>query len=323
MNEMQQLLEGSTQDELLLCIELLALNIAQHRSKSGAIAFRKSMEQLRAHSAGGESGRFHAQGKIVLEEALEQVRVQHASQSNAPTDSHADATGRENRTQFRIAVNAPIKVLWPDDSFPVEASLENISWGGAVLQVAQTRAEAGDNVRVLLPGTRGASIPIEASILRTWSLPGGNGAGLAVRFYSLRPHDEAELEALLLRLAQAADHHGQRATARLTQRLDIEYNDVEELAATLDDISAGGLGITVPEPLRIGQSLQAVISTLDGSCNLKLRARVVRQNAILIRNIEFYRVGLKFEHPTEELHHSIKDLIRTIAKAKNRTDPST
>ncbi len=318
MKDMQQQLEESTQEELRLCIELLVLFIAQHRTKFGAIAFRRSMELLRARTEGAEQSKLFQQGSELLDEALEMVRLLTAGQETPINSDNPDAPRAENRKQFRINVNSPIKVLWPDASLPVEATLENISWGGAVIHVAQTKAEAGDTFRILLPSARSGSIPIEASVLRTWALPEGHGVAIAARFSSLRTSDETELELFLERLAQSADHQGQRNNARLTQRLDIEYNDIEELEATLDDISAGGLGITVPEPLQIGQSLQAVISTLDGSCSLKLRARVVRQDAIKIRNIEFYRAGLKFEHPSEELHDNVRELIRKIAGAKSR-----
>ena len=91
------------------------------------------------------------------------------------------------------------------------------------------------------------------------------------------------------------------------------FNGIQELQSTLDDISAGGLGITVPDPLPIGQSLQTVISTTDGSCMLKLRARVVHQKAIKSRTTEFYRVGLKFEHPTDELRKRVQDMLGKIA----------
>ena len=80
----------------------------------------------------------------------------------------------------------------------------------------------------------------------------------------------------------------------------------------------GGLGITVPDPLQIGQSLQAVISTLDESCSLKLRARVVRQDSQKFGNMEFYHAGLKFEQPSEELHELTSELIRTMSTLGGR-----
>ena len=59
-----------------------------------------------------------------------------------------------------------------------------------------------------------------------------------------------------------------------------------------------------------------MISTLDEKCSLKLRARVVRQKPVKLVAGEFYHVGLKFEHPTEELRKRIKDLISIAATTK-------
>jgi len=86
----------------------------------------------------------------------------------------------------------------------------------------------------------------------------------------------------------------------------------------LDDISAGGLGITVPDPVQIGQSLQIVISALDESCFLKLRARVVRQEPLKFRSMLAYRVGLKFEHPSEELEKRTAELISKMAAMRKK-----
>jgi c-di-GMP-binding flagellar brake protein YcgR len=113
-------------------------------------------------------------------------------------------------------------------------------------------------------------------------------------------------------LAESADSNGLRQHARLTQRLDIQF-DGDELHATLEDISAGGLGVTVPDPLQIGQSLQAVISTFDEDYTLKLRARVVRQEPIKMGKTELYHAGLKFEHPSEELNQLTRELVRKMA----------
>ena len=65
----------------------------------------------------------------------------------------------------------------------------------------------------------------------------------------------------------------------------------------------------MPEPLQIGQSLQAVISTFDEGCTLKLRARVVRQEPIQMGATELYQAGLKFEHPSEELNELTRGLL--------------
>ena len=77
-----------------------------------------------------------------------------------------------------------------------------------------------------------------------------------------------------------------------------------------------GLGVTVPDPLQIGQSIQAVISTLDEDCSLKLRARVVRLEPVKMGNVELYHAGLKFEHPSEELAELTSKLIDEMVSGR-------
>ena len=311
-------LEEVTSDELLSCIQLLAISVVQHRAKCGFVALQQSSEELPSGTEeAAETGLF-SQGKEVVDEALELVRTL-AAQHDAATaaDSESDESGPESRTQLRINIATSIKVLWPQHSRPVDAKLENISWGGASVQVDEVKTDSGDSLRIILPRPQGGSISIEAKILRSRQHRSGNGYDMALRFSSLSTRDETKLEGILEHLAQSADDGGQRDSARLTQRLDIQFDGVQELRSTLDDISAGGLGITVPDPLQIGQSLQTVISALDTDCALKLRARVVRQEQRRMGYSKVYKVGLKFEHPTEELQKRTNELIRALSSIKN------
>lgn len=315
---LHKILDGATQDELIDCIQLLAIGVAQHRTKGGFVTLTKSLGPLRPDAEGDDHKTTLEQGKQLAEEALEMVRVLAAERLAAPkTEAQTDEKPAEQRKQLRIQVNAAIKVLWPGDSDPVSAKLENISWGGAAIHVDQLKIDDGDTLQIMVPASQGGSISIEAKILRTWPLADGKGHGLATRFSSLSTRDEMELEKLLKLLTESADNEGQRNHARLTQRLDIEFDGPQELQATLDDISAGGMGITVPEPLQIGQSLQTVISTLDGTGSLKLRARVVRQDPIKLGRVEVYRAGLKFEHHPDDLQERITELLSNMATAKN------
>ncbi len=313
------LLNEASPEELLSCIQLLAISVVQHRAKCGFVTLRTSTEELHAGAlAPGNTGLF-VQSRQVLEEALEIVRTL-AAQSTPKPEAPAAPTSAptDHRTQFRIKISVPIKILWPQDTRPVNARLEDISWGGASLHVDEDRTDLGDTVQIILPRQQGGSISVEAKILRAWPHPEGAGHRIATRFSKLSTRDEAKLEEILEHLARSADTDGQRGHARLTQRLDIQFDGEQELLSTLDDISTGGLGITVPDPVQIGQSLQIVISTLDESCFLKLRARVVRQEKLRLRAVDVYRVGLKFEHPTEELKRRTGELIARIAATRAR-----
>jgi c-di-GMP-binding flagellar brake protein YcgR len=313
------LIDEATPEELLSCIQLLAISVVQHRAKCGFVTLRNSTEQLRSIAEeSAETGLF-VQSTQVLEEALEIVRTLAAQSAPQPVIPEAPSGPTEdNRTQFRIKVAVPIKVLWPRETRPVNARLEDISWGGASIYIDEARTESGDTLQIILPRQQGGSISVEAKILRTFPHPDGVGHRIATRFSKLSTRDESKLEEILEHLARSADQDGQRSHARLTQRLDIQFDGEQELLSTLDDISGGGLGITVPDPVQIGQSLQIVIGTLDDSCFLKLRARVVRQEKLRLRAVEVYRVGLKFEHPTDELKRRTGELIARMAAMKSK-----
>lgn len=306
----QQILEEATREELSACVQLLAQSVVQHRVKFGVINLHQSIESDEQPAKDANETGLFIPGKELLEEALEIVRTIAAERAPRPK---FDKDIAESRTQFRINVSIPIRVLWANESKPVTAKLENISWGGAAIVVNATAVDIDDSLRIILPRPQGGSISIEARILRTWDHTNDQSQGVSVRFSSLSTRDEAKLEDILEHFAEAAQEEGLHNHARLSQRLDIQFDGIAELQSTLDDIAAGGLGITVPEPMQIGQSLQAVISTLDESCSLKLRARVVRQESHKVRNVQFYQVGLKFEHPTEELGKRTQELISKMA----------
>jgi len=306
------LLSDTTQKEKAACIRLLALSLVQHREKCDFVPFRESAEYFKPRSNSKEKAGLFMQSRNIIEEALEMVRVL-AAEASLEEATTSEEKQSEKRKQLRINVTAPIKLLWPGYDEPINAHLQNISWGGASITVDKARTHSGDTLRVLLPGINSSTINIEAKVLRTWELSASQGEGIAIRFSSLATKDQDEFEDVLKLLAQSEDNVGLRQHARLTQRLDIQFDGPDELHATLDDISAGGLGVTVPDPLEIGQSLEAVISTLDEACTLKLRARVVRLEPIKMGNIHLYHAGLKFEHPSRELNNLTRELIVQMA----------
>ena len=306
------LLSDTTQKEQAACIRLLALSLAQHRTKLDFVPLRSSAEHFKPKSKSKEKAGLFMQSRDIIEEALEIVRVL-AAEAPPEEASTTEEKLSEKRKQLSISVTAPIKLLWPGYDEPINAHLQNISRGGASITVDKAPTHSGDTVRVLLPGISSSTINIEAKVLRTWELSASQGEGIAIRFSSLATKDQDEFEDVLKLLAQSEDNAGLRQHARLTQRLDIQFEGPDELHATLDDISAGGLGVTVPDPLQIGQSLEAVISTLDEACTLKLRARVVRLEPVKMGNIDLYHAGLKFEHPSRELNNLTRELIVQLA----------
>lgn len=307
------ILSDATPDELAACIRLLALSVMQHREKSGFVPLKESVEYFKPGNNSKEKAMLFMKSRNVVEESLELVRILAAEAKPEETEEELS----DKRKQLRISVTAPVKLLWPGDVEPTKVNLQNISWGGASITTDKARTHSGDTLKILLPGIKSSTIIIEAKVLRTWELSASQGEGIAVRFSSLATKDQDEFEDVLKLLAQSEDNVGLRQNARLTQRLDIQFSGSDELHATLDDISAGGLGVTVPDPLQIGQSLEAVISTLDECCTLKLRARVVRLEPVKMGKVELYHAGLKFEHPSRELNNLTRELIVQLAGKHN------
>ncbi len=311
-NKLDEFLQAATRDQLSDCVRLLALNLVQHRAKYGFVPFEHSIRQLSGSPEDSGAMGLFVKEKQVLEEAFELVRSFRESIIPEPQVEKSSKTdSAEERRQLRINLRASAKVQWPNESVPMEVELDNISWGGAAFHVTQPKGSPGDSLVLILPSSQLGSIRLEAKIVRTWDHP--SGQGIATRFSMLSTSDEAELENILELLAQSEDKQGQRKHARLTYRLELQFDDAAELQATLEDISFGGLGITVPEPLELHRSFQFVISTFDDRLSFKLRARAVRQQPVRVGNRDIYHVGLEFEHPSEELRYRTNELIQELA----------
>jgi len=82
--------------------------------------------------------------------------------------------------------------------------------------------------------------------------------------------------------------------------------------ATLEDISKGGMMITMPDPVELNNSIKVQLDGPNDAYNLSLRARVVRQETIIMSDFEMYQVAVEFEHPTKELRSMVQGLIHGL-----------
>lgn len=290
--------DGVTAEEMGACARVLAGGLAAHRARYGVLPLAlEARDPLQDPAA-----------RAAFEEALKLVRLQ-LRQPRQAAASGEDAD--DKRRQLRISVNAPVEIAREDGSEARPARMRNISWGGAAVRGGDLPATVGSRLLLLLPYGRDGRIPILATVLRTTTLNGEREYGL--RFDSLSPDDETRLQKVLELLLTAPQADSRRGDARLVQRLEIEYGDAGELRATLEDISASGLMLTVPEPLELNQSLLISLSSVDTTCALDLRARVVHQSLVEGVDYDMYRVGLQFEHPTPELRERVAALLRQLA----------
>ena len=304
-----------SQEELAACAQILALGIAQHRMKFGVIPLESSANQDSATSA-----RLRDAVRASFDEALHLVRKQvEQKQITRPVLSAAEtselaaaqaAAMREQRRQLRISVSATVQLGLLDGSDSRKATMRNISWGGASVRCLDMVLHAGQRVRLLLPIGKGDTITTVATVLRATTVNGATEYGL--RFDSMSAADEERLERVLDILVASPSPDTRRSEARLVQRLEIEYGDCGEFCAVLEDISPSGVMLTVPDPLEIDQSLLVTLSGADTTHSLSLRARVVHQTLVTDCGMDMYRVGLKFEHPGDELRARVAAVLQQL-----------
>lgn len=309
-----------SQAELAACAHILALGIAQHRMKFGVIPLESAPT---TDSAG--AARLQEAVRSSFDEALRLVRQTQAQQAQRAAavardeERDAQAAVREQRRQLRISVSAAVQLGLVDSEETCKATLRNISWGGASVRCDGMMLRAGQRVRLQLPIGKLEKIATIATVLRTTTVNGACEYGL--RFDSMSAADEERLEKVLDILVANPSPDARRSEARLVQRLEIEYGDSGEFCAVLEDISPSGVMLTVPDPLEIDQSLLVTLSGADTHHSLSLRARVVHQTLVSECGIDMYRVGLRFEHPGDELRDRVAAVLQHLAVMRPAANP--
>jgi c-di-GMP-binding flagellar brake protein YcgR len=226
----------------------------------------------------------------------------------------------ENRVHARIHVSTNITVASPDGN--IEATLRDLSKGGARFAAPRPLGRVGETIELFLPSLTGEDITVMAEIIR--STEGSDGQHtVAVRFDAVDPAMRQPLNDLIEVLLTATGG-GQRSSPRVSRRMDIRFGQLGELRAILEDISRGGLAMTVADPLVLYEELEVTVPDTGGDQLLILRARVVHQRAVDIEGETVYRVGLEFGRMRTETRRCLDDLLKTVMESlAGVTDPSS
>lgn len=220
-------------------------------------------------------------------------------------------SGPEERVHARIHVRTQIDVTTSDGR--VEAELCDLSKGGARFEVPAAIARVGDTVELSLPSLDKGSIGVTAEVIR--HQPIENGHLYAVRFNDVEPSMQDALHDLLEVLLSTYDGGGRRKHPRVARRIEIRFGQLEDLRGVLEDISAGGLLMTVPQPLVLYEEVDVTVPDLAGGELLILHARVVNQRAVSVEGRTDYRVGLEFSNLRPEARSCLDALLRSVVTA--------
>ena len=220
----------------------------------------------------------------------------------------------EQRVHARIHVQTKIDVQGVDGK-RVEAELRDLSEGGARFEVAAELGEVGNTITLFLPSLTGTDITVSAEIIRTSPVGSGDKHVYAVRFDDVEEQKRDQLLELIEVLLQTSGG-GRRVHPRVARRIEVRFGQLADLRAILEDISAGGLLMTVNEPLVLYEEVDITVPDLGGGELIILHARVVNQRAENRGGAgQVYRVGLEFTAMRPETHRVIDALLQSVLEA--------
>ncbi len=305
---------AADKEELAAAVRLLATGLHLSIKKVSDDPLSAAADSLTMK--GRDQDELQAPARELIERAFDLLYAQ--TQTKVTVGMGAAAPQTEARRQYRIKLSSSIIMRRHDLKAQTHGLLRDISWGGASVTATEVMAGEGEAVWLMLPVGPKDEIPILSTVLRVSKR--GRNIELGLRFDSMRPEDEPRFRKVLEILMDGTDSEGQRGESRLVHRLDIEYGDAGDLRSTLEDISAGGLMLMLPDPLELHESILIVLSSVDGLLTLELRARVVHQTAITEGGLPMHRIGLQFEHSQPDLKASVAKILQEVVVRENSGD---
>jgi c-di-GMP-binding flagellar brake protein YcgR len=192
----------------------------------------------------------------------------------------------------------------------VEATLRDLSKGGARFSARRSVGRPGETIELYLPSLLGPEIIVTGQIIRAGEPAPGEHV-VAVRFSEIDPSMLRPLAELIDVLLSTSGGQ-QRAHPRVSRRMDIRFGELAELKAILEDISAGGLAMTIATPLVLYEELDVTVPDTAGEQLLILRARVVNQRVIEEDGQTAYRVGLEVGPLRLEARRCLDQLLQAV-----------
>jgi c-di-GMP-binding flagellar brake protein YcgR len=213
----------------------------------------------------------------------------------------------ENRVHARIHVSTKIDVASPDGM--VEAELKDLSKGGARFFSLTSVGLIGETVELFLPALDGSDIAVMAQIIRNELAD--EGRMVAVRFDAVEPAMARALSDLI-ELLLSSTGGGPRKHPRVARRIEIRFGALGELRGILQDISEGGLLMTIAEALSLYEDVDVIVPDLGGQELLTLHGHVTHQRKVEKEDGIAYQVGLEFRDMRPESRGCVEAILKQV-----------
>jgi c-di-GMP-binding flagellar brake protein YcgR len=219
----------------------------------------------------------------------------------------------ERREHARLHITVPLQAVTAKKL--VHGELRDISMGGAAATFPAPIGNPGETIKLIFPDPQGAGQSVEAEIVRCVEREGGELVGF--RFRNIN----RELRDSLLKLCDHlidAKGGGIRKFTRVARRIPMAYGSQAEFAAIVENISLGGMAMTVESPLDAGDTVEIFVRHPTTQKELIFRPVVVYQNPI---GGDTYRIGLEFKDMGPGEKKRLKQLLRAILRLKREKKP--
>lgn len=211
----------------------------------------------------------------------------------------------EQRKHARIETSLECTVVAGEVDFP--AKVANLSRGGAGLLAAAGKVEAGALVMLLVEHAQGGfSLALPARVLRAAAY--GDEELYGLQFEAVPPDVDDDLVKLLKVLTDGRGS-GRRGSPRVASRVRVKCKSAQTFAATLNDLSKGGLSVRCPRPVEPGSRLGVQFGVEDHPELVSVAGEVLR---VGLQEDGSFLVSMKFDPPTAEDQEHVRKLLQVL-----------
>jgi hypothetical protein len=307
------ILQNAEKVQLIEAIRLIARNLAHIRKRLGTTPFFTIVESLESRGVEGREELEEMAAQLVLD-ALAATAA--CDKSVPGIERAASSEGKDvssdERLHIRVKTAMPVSVRHQDAVQYREAILWDMSWGGARISCDGLNAKAGDAVELHIVGPDNQPLNARAIVqrrLETDSSADRPAIQYALQFTEFSLESDQQFRKLLQRMLGTLEQQGYLKDPRIAYQLELEYTDRDDLAGLLENIPQGKAEVTLPTPIRLYDRIIFIIYKPGGSNALDLRAKVVKQELVLVSGVALYRVNLEFEHPINELSERVQGIM--------------
>jgi len=214
-------------------------------------------------------------------------------------------TNEEKRAHTRIQITAEARVSGPKGT--TSGILKDLSKGGAGLQLSEAIGDVGDTIELMMDLPGGIEIAVMGEILRMQETEEGIFCGL--RFNLVEPSMQEKLITLIESLIQLSGSTTRRHP-RIVRRIPVHYGSPTEFKAMLENISKGGLAMTISKPLTLYEEIEVSIPLPHGKETFIVKGKIVYQHPIEKNKNKMYKVGLEFKKLSSAATMCLEEMIR-------------